>query len=40
MKNWLKQIPDEPGLFLKRKFEYQYQQQSSQTEPAQDSKPW
>lgn len=24
--NWLKQIPDEPGLFLKRKFEYQYQQ--------------
>lgn len=24
--NWLKQIPDEPGLFLKRKFEYQFQQ--------------
>ncbi len=24
--NWLKQIPDQPGLFLKRKFEYQYQQ--------------
>jgi len=26
--NWLKQIPDQPGLFLKRKFEYQYQQNS------------
>lgn len=25
-KAWLNQIPDEPGLFLKRKFEYQYQQ--------------
>jgi Ca-activated chloride channel family protein len=25
-KNWLKQIPDQPGLFLKKKFEYQYQQ--------------
>ncbi len=24
--NWLKQIPDQPGVFLKRKFEYQYQQ--------------
>jgi len=24
--NWLKQIPDQPGLFLKQKFEYQYQQ--------------
>ncbi|MDX1352770.1 MAG: tetratricopeptide repeat protein, partial [Thiomicrorhabdus sp.] len=23
---WLKQIPDQPGLFLKRKFEYQFQQ--------------
>ncbi|VAW45161.1 Aerotolerance protein BatB / Aerotolerance protein BatC [hydrothermal vent metagenome] len=40
MKNWLKQIPDEPGLFLKRKFEYQYQQQSNQSESVQDSKPW
>ena len=27
--NWLKQIPDQPGLFLKRKFEYQYQQQNN-----------
>lgn len=27
-KNWLKQIPDQPGLFLKRKFEYQFQNQS------------
>lgn len=25
--NWLNQIPHEPGLFLKRKFEYQFQQQ-------------
>ena len=24
--NWLNQIPDQPGLFLKRKFEYQFQQ--------------
>ncbi len=30
-RNWLKQIPDEPGVFLKRKFEYQYQQQSGQS---------
>lgn len=28
--NWLKQIPDEPGLFLQRKFEYQYQQSKQQ----------
>ncbi len=40
MKNWLKQIPDEPGLFLKRKFEYQYQQQSNQPQSAQDEKQW
>lgn len=25
--NWLNQIPDQPGLFLKRKFEHQYQTQ-------------
>lgn len=24
--NWLKQIPDQPGVFLKRKFDHQYQQ--------------
>jgi Ca-activated chloride channel family protein len=30
-KAWLNQIPDEPGLFLKNKFEYQYQQQKSTT---------
>lgn len=24
--NWLQQIPDEPGLFLKRKFQYQFDQ--------------
>ncbi len=28
--NWLQQIPDQPGLFLKRKFEYQYQNQTNQ----------
>lgn len=32
--NWLKQIPDQPGLFLKRKFEYQFQQN-----PRQDQAP-
>lgn len=26
---WLNQIPDNPGLFLRRKFEHQYQQQSA-----------
>lgn len=35
-KNWLNQIPDEPGLFLKRKFEYQYQQQESKTDSEPD----
>jgi len=35
--NWLKQIPDQPGLFLKRKFEYQYQQQNGTQKPS--SKP-
>lgn len=35
-KNWLNQIPDEPGLFLKRKFEYQYQQQGSKSEKQPD----
>lgn len=35
-KNWLNQIPDEPGLFLKRKFEYQYQQQGSKSEKEPD----
>ncbi|GKT11422.1 MAG: hypothetical protein ISEC1_P0386 [Thiomicrorhabdus sp.] len=29
--NWLKQIPDEPGLFLKRKFQYQFQQEPNQS---------
>lgn len=28
---WLNQIPDEPGLFLKRKFDYQYQNQPTQS---------
>ncbi|WP_373018592.1 VWA domain-containing protein [Thiomicrorhabdus sp.] len=27
--NWLQQIPDQPGLFLKRKFEYQFQNQTN-----------
>lgn len=31
--NWLKQIPDQPGLYLQRKFEYQYQQQNSSKNP-------
>lgn len=26
--NWLQQIPDEPGLFLKRKFQYQFNEAS------------
>ena len=39
--NWLKQIPDEPGLFLKRKFEYQYQQQPTQAvQPSGNNKQW
>ncbi len=37
-RNWLKQIPDEPGVFLKRKFEYQYQQQSAQPSAQSTSK--
>lgn len=31
--NWLNQIPDQPALFLQRKFDYQYQQQQSGDEP-------
>lgn len=32
--NWLKQIPDQPGLFLKRKFEYQFQnRQKADSQP-------
>lgn len=27
---WLQQIPDQPGLFLQRKFDYQYKRQPSQ----------
>lgn len=38
IQNWLNQIPDEPGLFLKRKFEHQYQQQSTPSNP--NSKQW
>lgn len=37
-RNWLQQIPDQPGLFLKRKFEYQYQQ--NQNNPTTTDKPW
>ena len=29
---WLKQIPDQPGVFLKRKFEYQFQQNPQSNE--------
>jgi Ca-activated chloride channel family protein len=39
-RNWLKQIPDEPGVFLKRKFEYQYQQQSAQPAAQSSNKQW
>ncbi|MDG6778793.1 VWA domain-containing protein [Thiomicrorhabdus sp. zzn3] len=31
--NWLKQIPDQPGLFLKRKFDYQYRNASPENTP-------
>ncbi|KUJ72270.1 tetratricopeptide repeat protein [Thiomicrospira sp. WB1] len=40
---WLNQIPDEPALFLKRKFDYQYQQRQSSHEDetaSQDKKIW
>ena len=30
---WLNQIPDQPELFIKRKFDYQYQQQKQRLEP-------
>lgn len=30
---WLQQIPDQPGLFLQRKFDYQYKRQPSQKKP-------
>lgn len=36
--NWLNQIPHEPGLFLQRKFEYQFQQQSHPS--SQNKKIW
>ncbi|MGM0541386.1 MAG: hypothetical protein ACQEQR_02975, partial [Pseudomonadota bacterium] len=39
-RNWLKQIPDEPGLFLKRKFKYQYQQRSAQPILDSSNKQW
>lgn len=38
IQNWLNQIPDEPALFLEKKFEHQYQQQSIQPNP--NSKQW
>lgn len=34
---WLNQIPDQPGLFLKRKFEYQYQLQQQNADNEQNS---
>lgn len=36
---WLNQIPDDPGLFLKRKFEYQYQKENQGNETS-SSKIW
>ncbi|MGC9385620.1 MAG: VWA domain-containing protein [Hydrogenovibrio sp.] len=38
--NWLKQIPDEPEIFLKRKFEYQYRRQDSRDERPETDKNW
>lgn len=32
--NWFKQIPDQPAVFLKRKFEYQFQQNSDPSPPS------
>lgn len=34
---WLRRIPDDPGGLLRRKFRYQYQQQS---QDSQESQPW
>lgn len=41
--NWIQQIPDSPSLFLKRKFEYQYNQRQaspSTDEKTQPAKTW
>ncbi|WP_178863299.1 VWA domain-containing protein [Thiomicrorhabdus cannonii] len=35
--NWLQQIPDEPGLFLKRKFQYQFDNAARTPSQAQNS---
>lgn len=37
---WLNQIPDDPGLFIQRKFEYQYQNQKPQSAPQKTDKIW
>ncbi|WP_130536357.1 VWA domain-containing protein [Thiomicrorhabdus indica] len=41
--NWIQQIPDSPSLFLKRKFEYQYNQRQTNRpadETSQPAKTW
>ncbi len=37
--NWIQQIPDSPSLFLKRKFEYQYNQRQSNPPADENSQP-
>ncbi|HEY9017954.1 VWA domain-containing protein [Thiomicrospira sp.] len=37
---WLNQIPDQPGLFLKRKFDYQYQQNPPDDPQQNERKIW
>lgn len=37
---WLNQIPDDPQLFLKRKFDYQFQQQAPASKPDAAQKIW
>jgi len=39
MEQWLRRIPDDPGMLLKRKFNYQYQQnkQNNQYVPQQEN---
>ena len=39
-KAWFNQIPDDPGLFLKNKFEFQYQYQQQQQKKSDKGKIW
>jgi len=45
MEQWLRQVPDEPGVLLQRKFEYQYRRQQrdqdgNPTWPGDELQPW